>query len=160
MEILCDTVSWLKAGNFVCVGNPEELKMAFSNGYKLHIKFDDEEINKIKSEEKIEEIIGKLKEITFGLDAFENIIMENKNVFVDNYLSGLVKILQRIKDKTKKISINDIRQDMSFELGLEIIKEKQKDLFVEILNLKNINKQISELSITMQPLENILTSLN
>ena len=159
-EILCDTVSWLKAGNFVCVGNPEELKMEFSNGYKLHIKFDDEEINKIKSEEKIEEIIGKLKEITFGLDVFENIIMENKNVFVDNYLSGLVKILQRIKDKTKKISINDIRQDMSFELGLEIIKEKQKDLFVEILNLKNINKQISELSITMQPLENILTSLN
>ena len=142
------------------MGNPEELKMEFSNGYKLHIKFDDEEINKIKSEEKIEEIIGKLKEITFGLDAFENIILENKNVFVDNYLSGLVKILQRIKDKTKKISINDIRQDMSFELGLEIIKEKQKDLFVEILNLKNINKQISELSITMQPLENILTSLN
>ena len=159
-EILCDTVSWLKAGNFVCVGNPEELKMEFSNGYKLHIKFDDEEINKEKCNEKIEEIIGKLKEITFGLDAFENIILENKNVFVDNYLSGLVKILQRIKDKTKKISINDIRQDMSFELGLEIITEKQKDLFVEILNLKNINKQISELSITMQPLENILTSLN
>lgn len=49
---------------------------------------------------------------------------------------------------------------MSFELGLEIIKEKQKDLFIEILNLKNINKQISELSITMESLENILTSLN
>ena len=49
---------------------------------------------------------------------------------------------------------------MSFEINLEIIKEKQKDLFVEVLNLKNVNKQISELSITMQSLENILTSLN
>ena len=159
-EILCDTVSWLKAGNFVCVGNPEELKMEFSNGYKLHIKFDDEEINKEKSNEKIEEIISNLKELVFGFDVFENNILENKNIYAENYLSGLIKILQRIKDKTKKISINDIRQDMSFELGLEIIKEKQKDLFVEVLNLKNINKQISELSITMQPLENILTSLN
>ena len=38
-EILCDTVSWLKQGNFVCVGNPEKLKLQFSAGYKLHIKF-------------------------------------------------------------------------------------------------------------------------
>lgn len=58
------------------------------------------------------------------------------------------------------MEINDIRKDMSFEINLEIIKEKQKDLFVEVLNLKNVNKQISELSITMQSLENILTSLN
>ena len=137
-----------------------KIKIEFSNGYKLHIKFDDEEINKEKSNEKIEEIISNLKELVFGFDAFENNILENNNIYAENYLSGLIKILQRIKDKTKKISINDIRQDMSFELGLEIIKEKQKDLFVEILNLKNINKQISELSITMQPLENILTSLN
>ena len=49
---------------------------------------------------------------------------------------------------------------MSFELGIEIIKERQKDLFVQVLNLKNVNIKISELSITMQSLENILTSLN
>ena len=159
-EILCDTVSWLKGGNFICVGNPEELKLEFSRGYKLHIKFDDTEINKEKSNEKIEEILNNLKELVFGVDEFESVIFENKSVYVENYLIGLVKILKGIKDKTKKIVINDIRQDMSFELGLEIIKEKQKDLFIEILNLKNINKQISELSITMQSLENILTSLN
>ena len=40
-EVLCDTVSWLKAGNFITIGNPEELKIQFSAGYKLHIKFDD-----------------------------------------------------------------------------------------------------------------------
>ena len=34
-EILCDTVSWLKKGNFVCIGNPEKLKLQFSAGYHL-----------------------------------------------------------------------------------------------------------------------------
>ena len=159
-EILCDNVSWLKAGNFVCIGNPEELKVEFSKGYTLHIKFDDRELNNEKINEKIEDLMKNMKELAFGVDAFENVILENKNVCVENYLNALLKILINIKDKTKKIEINDIRKDMSFELGLEIIKEKQKDLFIEILNLKNINKQISELSITMQSLENILTSLN
>ena len=159
-EILCDNVSWLKAGNFVCIGNPEELKVEFSNGYTLHIKFDDREINKEKINEQVEELIRNLKELTFGVDAFEHVILENKNIVAENYLSALIKVLTNIKDKTKKMEINDIRKDMSFEINLEIIKEKQKDLFVEVLNLKNVNKQISELSITMQSLENILTSLN
>lgn len=101
-----------------------------------------------------------MKELTFGVDAFEHVILENKNIVAENYLSALIKVLTNIKDKTKKMEINDIRKDMSFEINLEIIKEKQKDLFVEVLNLKNVNKQISELSITMQSLENILTSLN
>jgi ABC-type multidrug transport system ATPase subunit len=34
-EIFCDIVSWLKSGNFICIGNPEELKLEFSFGYKL-----------------------------------------------------------------------------------------------------------------------------
>ena len=42
-EVLCDTVSWLKNGNFVCLGNPEKLKIQFSSGYTLHVKFSDDE---------------------------------------------------------------------------------------------------------------------
>ena len=61
---------------------------------------------------------------------------------------------------TNKITISSIGKDMSFELTIEIIKEKQKELFSEILNMKNIDKEIDEMSITMQSLENILTSLN
>ena len=109
---------------------------------------------------KIEDILSNLKELAFGVDAFESEILENKNVVIENYLVNLIEILNQIKDKTKKIEINDIRKDMSFELGIEIIKERQKDLFVQVLNLKNVNIKISELSITMQSLENILTSLN
>jgi ATP-binding cassette subfamily A (ABC1) protein 3 len=29
-EILCDTVGWMKNGNFICIGNPEKLKFQFS----------------------------------------------------------------------------------------------------------------------------------
>ena len=43
-EILCDRVSWLKKGNFVCIGVPEKLKIQYSMGYKLHVKFNDNEI--------------------------------------------------------------------------------------------------------------------
>ena len=159
-EILCDTVSWLKAGNFVCLGNPEELKLEYSAGYKLHIKFDDKEINKEIKNDKIEDVYNNVKELVDGFDIFDNYILNNKNVCIENYLNGLIKIVGKIKDKTKKVVINEIGKDMSFELVIEIIKEKQKDLFIEILNMKNTNKEIDEMSISMQCLENILTSLN
>jgi ABC-type multidrug transport system ATPase subunit len=159
-EILCDTVSWLKAGNFICVGNPEELKIEYSAGYKLHIKFDDNEINKEINNDKVEDVFNTIKEYVDGFDIFENIILKNKDLIVENYLNGLIKIVKKIKDKTKKISINEIGKDLSFELIIEIIKEKQKEIFTEILNMKNANKEISEINITMQSLENILTSLN
>ena len=159
-EILCDTVSWLRSGNFIVLGNPEELKLEFSAGYNLHIKFDDKEINKEIKNDKIEDAFNNIKELVDGFDFFENIILENKNVCVENYLNGLIKVIRSIKDKTNKITICSIGKDMSFELVIDIIKEKQKELFVEILNMKNINKEIDEMNITMQSLENILTSLN
>ncbi len=31
-EVLCDTVSWLKSGNFLSIGNPEKLKISLSAG--------------------------------------------------------------------------------------------------------------------------------
>ncbi len=53
-----------------------------------------------------------------------------------------------------------MRRDFSFELIIQIINEKKKDLFCEILNMKNTDETIDELIISMQSLENILTSLN
>ena len=39
-EILCDTVSWLKSGNFICIGNPEKLKILYllDINYILNLK--------------------------------------------------------------------------------------------------------------------------
>ena len=37
-EVLCDTVGWLSAGNFMKVGHPEKLKLENFNGYYLEFK--------------------------------------------------------------------------------------------------------------------------
>ena len=159
-EILCDRISWLKSGNFICLGNSEELKLEFSSGYKLHIKFDDKEINKGIKNDKIEDIINNIKDFMDGFDNFENIILDNKNVYVENYLYGLINVVKIIKNMTNKIEFKEIGTDFSFELIIDINKEKQKDFFSAILNMKNMNKEIEEMNIAMESLENILISLN
>ena len=51
-----------------------------------------------------------------------------------------------------------IGQDNSFELVLHVNHEKQGSLFSEILSMKNKDETISEISINMESLENILTT--
>ena len=158
-EVLCDTVSWFKAGNFITVGNPEELKIKYNAGYKLHIKFD----NSIKNtgnlgSDLINQTFNKICSLVEGFDKHSYYILSNPD-FV-SYLMNLINVLQNIQDKTQNISLSLIGKDFSFELILIIIKEKQKDLFSEVLNMKNNEKTIAEMNNAMQSLENILTSLN
>ena len=163
-EILCDTVSWLKAGNFITVGNPEELKINYSAGYKLHIKFDDLFINSNKDKDQItggdliEETFNTSNSLIEGFNRYSNYILSNPTL--EPYLRQLNFVVQKLKEKTNKISLNLIGKDLSFELIISIIKERQSELFSDVLNMKNKDKAISEMSITMQSLENILTSLN
>ena len=93
-----------------------------------------------------------------GLEAYSQQILNNSGI--EPYLRALINIVKKIKDKTQRICINFIGKDLSFELVINIIKEKQKELFTEVLNMKNTDKSIGEMSIAMQSLENILTSLN
>ena len=156
-EILCDTVSWFKAGNFITKGNPEELKIQYSAGYKLHIKFDDSQMEKGNSDTLIE-AYNIINSKIIGFSNYYNIII--KDIRYEPYLRGLNNILEKIKDKINSITLYSIGKDYSFELIITIIKQKQKDLFIEVLNMKNKDNTISEMNIAMQSLENILTSLN
>ena len=78
-EGLCDTVSWFKAGNFITKGNPEELKIQYSAGYKLHIKFDDNAIKQVCNPdlngELINQTFNKLCTIIegFGADFMQSV---------------------------------------------------------------------------------------
>ena len=92
------------------------------------------------------------------MDKYSNYILSNPSFEI--YLRNLNNVVQKIKDKTQQIYLNFIGKDYSFELVISIIKNKQKELFSEVLNMKNNDKNIAEMSITMQSLENILTSLN
>ena len=156
-EVLCDTVSWFKAGNFITKGNPEELKLQYSAGYKLHVKFDDSIANENLGND-LNETFNTACSLIEGLGAYSQYVSNNPGL--EPYLRGLINVVQKIKDKTQRISISLIGRDLSFELVINIIKERQKDLFTEVLNMKNTDNSIGEMSIAMQSLENILTSLN
>ena len=157
-EVLCDTVSWFKAGNFITKGNPEELKIQYSAGYKLHVKFDDSIAKENLGNDLINETFNTACSLIEGLGAYSQYVSNNPGL--EPYLRGLINVVQKIKDKTQRISISLIGRDLSFELVINIIKERQKDLFTEVLNMKNTDNSIGEMSIAMQSLENILTSLN
>ena len=154
-EVLCDTVSWLKSGNFISIGNPEKLKIALSAGYKLNIKFvqisqncDDDSYNNAFSN------LSKIaKNFNLGKDNVSN--MEN----IKPYIIELEKVIKTIKDKCSEIKFEKLNKDFSFEFKIKIIKEKQSDLFVQVLDMKNTNNLLSEISISMESLENILTRL-
>ena len=155
-EILCDTVSWMREGNFITLGNPEELKLKYSAGYNLHIKFNNSNINSIQKNN-IEQCIVILSDLIIGFNQVSNFFRQNPNY--KPYLNSLINVINSIKDKTEKISLLLIGQDFSFELVIKIKNEMKKELFTNILNMKNINNTIDELTISMQSLENILTSI-
>ena len=157
-EILCDTVSWFRAGNFITLGNPEQLKLKYSAGYKLHIKFNE---NKIKAKyneiNDIEALLNTLSNLIVGFNNCANFLRENPNY--QPYLKALINVVEKIENKTDKISLYLIGQDFSFELVIQINKEMKKELFSDILSMKNNDESIDELTISMQSLENILTSI-
>ena len=156
-EILCDTVSWFRAGNFITLGNPEELKLKYSAGYKLHIKFDEGIIKSQIQNGNIEQSLKIACSLIEGFNLYSDYIYQNQ--FLEPYINSLIQVVQKIKDKTQKISLYLIGRDYSFELVIQIINEMKKELFYEILNMKNTDESVDELSITMQSLENILTSI-
>ena len=156
-EILCDTVSWFRSGNFITLGNPEKLKIRYSAGYKLHIKFDSTKFINNKQND-INQTFNQICSIINGFNNYSNYILANP--FFEPYLNALIDVVQKIRDKLKKISLYLIGRDYSFELVIIVIDERKKDLFCDILNMKNTNETIDELTISMQSLENILTSLD
>ena len=76
-EILCDTVSWFRAGNFITLGNPEELKLKYCAGYKLHIKFDLNKINyQIQGEGELAQAFNTINSLVSGFNMYSILLWE------------------------------------------------------------------------------------
>ena len=71
----------------------------------------------------------------------------------------LEKVINIIKDKCSLIVFQRLNKDLSFDFNIKVLKEKQSELFIQVLEMKNVNNLISEISISMESLENILTRL-
>ena len=107
----------------------------------------------------INDVIRNLNNNLLGFNFYINFINENPNI--NPHLKNLAEFINLIKDKINGIvKLNKIGKDFSFELVVHVIKEKQSELFSEILNMKNVNDKISETSISIESLENILTGIH
>ena len=155
-EVLCDTVSWLKSGNFLSIGNPEKLKITLSAGYKLHIKFIQLSQNSIINEID-EEFLEKASFTIRGLNLHNQFIKNNPSI--QPYLKELENIIESIKQNCSELTLQKINKDFSFEFNIQVLKEKQSELFIQVLNMKKQNNLLSEINISMESLENILTKL-
>ena len=155
-EILCDTVSWLKLGKFVCVGNPEKLKIEYSNGYYLYINFNYHKFQNIDfNNDDVENI--KIKFINFvkGENIINKAIYDKPNLIYS--INQINIIFDNIKEYILSIELKDIGKDGSYNFFIHMNEDKKGEFFGIILNMKKSNSFISEVSINMESLENILT---
>ena len=180
-EILSDRVGWMKEGKFTVEGIPEELKIKFSSGYYLFIKFIP--IKKLKEEfnetnmniqdikDKFNKIINNQEDMNILIGNYEqnnssNIINNpndennNKIKLEDNclVLMKVYKVFEEIKNKYKDIKI--IERDIdnnTFKFLVHVEQNNQGELFKTVLNIKNNMKEVSEININIESLENIFT---
>ena len=148
-EVLCDRIGWMEKGNFTHIGNPEVLKMKFSDGYFIHIKFNI--VNKEK--ENKNKRFGKITENVLGIDKFLPEIEEQNNYWGVNLLWDVIK---DIRDYCGVIEM--IKQDKgcTFDMKLSIIEGEKGKLISYLLKLKNKEKdKVSEISFGLKSLEEI-----
>ena len=103
-----------------------------------------------------DEMIAKVNMLIEGEKVYED--SKEKIVNIKYYYVKLFDVISRIKEMCGKIVLVEIGQDYSFKLRIEVNKDSQGDLFSTILNIKNTHgRTISEISINMESLENILS---
>ena len=146
-EMLCERVSWLKEGNLYLCDSPKNIKIDNNSIFKLIVKFD---IFKVKKEELDEKEMNQ----QLFYDALALIEKVNKyNEYVYNvlkiklYLKSLINFVNNIKEYTYKIKLINIGNNLVFTLVVGIKKEKQKEFYSTIFNIKNNNEEISDVLI-------------
>ncbi len=134
-EILCDTIGWMNSGNFLCIGNPEKLKMIYSPDYYISIKFKNMEDNNLIFTNNHTE---KIKNNLFNNKNFSSNVDIDKSVDEDNYdaYDHLEKFIKKISYLCTKVSLNQMYGNNSFEIGIKFDGNKQAEVFCLIINLK------------------------
>ena len=157
-EVLCDSLGWMKHGSFAYIGNSESLKLQLSAGYYLKIRFKKPttaELDEIMNNSIVFENIKEIEEIQrIDIQKEQN----EKNYELLYYLysldifSGVV-----LKGETKMKLLDFIEND--FLLVLIIHPKRKGYVFANLLNIKHIQKEITEISIGIQPFETFIEGM-
>jgi ABC-type multidrug transport system ATPase subunit len=145
-EILCDTIGWMKNGNFLCVGNPEKLKIKYSPEYYIFLKFKNlRNKNLLISNNDIYNDNSEIESILKDFNYCKKLIISDKvnlRKFIDkdNLLiyKNLLKILKEIEGICEKVNLFNSYENNSFDIGVEFTNKNQAKLFGFILNVKVI----------------------
>ena len=97
------------------------------------------------------EVINLVK----GFNIYSNYIFSNPIIIL--YIRSLIEVVEEIRPNTGGLTLIQMEKDFSFLIQVGIMKERQKVLFSQIFNLKNNNPKVSEVSINLESLGNILT---
>ena len=180
VEILSDKVGWMREGKITAEGISKELKIKFFSGYYFFIQFlpikslklaEKSENNKLDLnylKYKFKKIIKSDDEINILFGNFnENKIINNPNEHSYNKLNNednclvlnfVNKIFEELRGKYKEIKVIDRNIDNnSFKFLVNIEENNQGSLFKTVLSIKNHIKEVSEININIESLENIFT---
>jgi ABC-type multidrug transport system ATPase subunit len=146
-EILCDTIGWMKNGNFLCVGNPEKLKIKYSPEYYIFLKFKNlKNLLLLNNNDSNNNTNKEIEDILKGFNDSNKLIISDKvdlRRFIDkeNLLiyKNLLIILLEIEGICEKVNLFNSYENNSFDIGIEFKNENQAKLFGYILNVK-VNK--------------------
>ena len=137
IEIICNQISFLNKGNFDFIDNNETIRNELC--YELYIKFKEENNTKIKEEKEYKNIND------LNVEGVNNIInLINSDPLIKEYCDYLYNIINNILEMCDKIKIKKIRKDYSFELIIDVKKEKKVELFTKLLSIKKENLIINE----------------
>lgn len=155
-EILCDRIGWMEKGNFTCIGNPEELKMKFSDGYYCKIKFNINETciqNNSSSNGYLQ-----LKQNVLNVNEIINEETKNGNIW---RLNLLWNVINAIKDNCGTITFISCDNDSTYTLNINLIEAQKGNVFAWLLYAKNDPQyEIKEFGLSLKPLEMVFDSMN
>lgn len=143
-EILCDRIGWLENGSLTLIGNPERIKLRFSKGYHICIKFRFDIMKKGKYYENI------LLEL---LDDWEYI--NNKD---ESQLNLLAEFVKEVRKYSGYVKFKAEKSDGSFEVAVSEINDK-KGLYCYLINLM-CGETVQDFSVGLKSLEEIISEKN
>jgi len=88
---------------------------------------------------------------------FDKILNDNPNI--KPYLEELLNLVKLFNDNCSDFELKNINKDSSFDFNIKVNNDKKKILFTKLLSLKKENKNISQVDISKESLENILTQI-
>ena len=158
-EVLCDNLGWLEKGKFSYIGNSENLKLELSEGYYLKVKFkkpDENEKKMIVEHIQFNQMNNLKKMENFKINEKDlHVINDVTNLEQISYLYYLDSFLDILFNEKANVKFLDCFENQ-FLLVLHVEQQRKAYMFANLLNITEIQHDIIEISIGIQPFETFI----